>query len=46
MYLTIISGILFVFLCVLFINLLFNLLVFDRLRFATNDLRSGYDIML
>ena len=37
MSLTIISGILFTFLCVLFINLLFNLLVFDRLRFATKE---------
>lgn len=32
MYLTIISGILFGTLCVLFINLLLNLLVFDRLK--------------
>ena len=37
MYLTIISGILFAFLCVFFINLLCNLLIFDRLRFATKE---------
>ena len=37
MYLTIISGVLFAILCVLFINLLCNLLVFDRLKLATKE---------
>lgn len=37
MYLTILSGILFAFLCVLFVNLLCNLLALDRLRFATKE---------
>ena len=37
MYFSIISGILCGFLFVLFINLLLNLLVFDRLAFATQE---------
>lgn len=37
MVLTIISGIVFAILCVIFINLLLNLFVFDRLRFATKE---------
>lgn len=40
MYLTIISGILFGTLCLLFINLLLNLLVFDRLKSSSKEDRQ------